>query len=57
MLFGARLAAGCTSAGISGCAIGMVQVSSVPTFLGGIIVGIIWHFGAGAELYIPGSSI
>ena len=60
MLFGARLAAGCTSGhGISGCAIGMVQsFIGVPAmFLGGIIVGIIWHFGAGAELYIPGNSI
>ena len=60
MLFGARLAAGCTSGhGISGCAIGMVQsFIGVPAmFLGGIIVGIIWHFGAGAELYIPGNTI
>jgi len=60
MLFGARLAAGCTSGhGISGCAIGMIQsFIGVPfMFLGGILVAVIWHFGAGAEFYIPASTI
>ncbi len=60
MLFGARLAAGCTSGhGISGCAIGMIQsFIGVPfMFLGGILVAVIWHFGAGAELYIPANAI
>jgi len=48
MIFGARMAAGCTSGhGISGCAIGMIQsFIGVPAmFAGGIIVGVIWNFG------------
>ena len=59
MLFGARMAAGCTSGhGISGCAIGMIQsFIGVPAmFMGGIIVGMIWNFGINAETYIPTSS-
>ena len=59
MLFGARMAAGCTSGhGISGCAIGMIQsFIGVPAmFSGGIIVGMIWNFGINAETYIPSSS-
>ena len=47
MIFGARMAAGCTSGhGISGCAIGMIQsFIGVPAmFAGGIGVGVTWNF-------------